>query len=56
MIDPKKIAETEQAVAAISESIPPLLWGLYQGLVGHGFTEAQPLFLTAEYLKAFAKP
>lgn len=51
MLDQKKIAEFEQSIAMLVETFPPMLWRLFTGLVKEGFTEAQALHLTGEYLK-----
>jgi hypothetical protein len=54
MLDPKQIADLDQATAAMSEAIPTMLWGFYSGLLAKGFTVEQAITLTATYLNALA--
>ena len=56
MISDKQRAELDQAAAAIKEFYPPLLWGLFTNLKEQGFTDAQSLYLTGQYLCTITRP
>ena len=50
MLDPKKIADLDQYLAFIKDSLIPALRNFYVGLLDTGFNEAQALSLTETYL------
>ncbi len=54
MLDPKKQAEFEQGAAAMAETFPPMLYGLYRGFIKEGFTEQRAYSLTESYFVALA--
>lgn len=51
MIDPKHLAEFDQATAAITEAWPPFLWTFYQRLRQQGFEDTQAFMLTVRLLE-----
>jgi hypothetical protein len=50
-MNPEELAKADQALAVVSNTVPPFLWSLYQNSVGQGFTEAQAFTITLTYLK-----
>ena len=46
----KDAAGFDQAMAAIAETQPPMLWRFYQNLLREGFSEPQAFTLTAKLL------
>lgn len=50
-MNPEELAKADQALAVVSNTIPPFLWRLYQNSVDQGFTEAQAFTITLTYLK-----
>ena len=51
MLDPKKIAELDQAQKMIVETYPPLLGGLHKGFIETGFNEEQAFELILVYME-----
>ena len=49
-LDPKVLAEFDQASQLVAETIPPLLYRLYVNLVDEGFTSEQAMDLVKSYL------
>lgn len=56
MLDPKMRADLDQAQAALVESVPPMLWGLFLEYRRVGFTEAQAMDLVKTQLAAMSRP
>lgn len=52
MLDDKLRAELEQSQAALTEMLPPLWHGLYQGCVKEGFTPQEALRIVETYILA----
>jgi len=50
MLDPKKQAEFDQGIAAMSEVLPQMLRGFFCGCIREGFTEEQALQLSKVWL------
>lgn len=55
MLDPKKIAEIDQAAAMLVETLPTMLHGLYKGCLEQGFTEPQAMSIVLKYLGSLAQ-
>jgi len=45
MIDPKRIAEMDQAVTGMVEVLPSLWGGMMEGCLEHGLTREEALYL-----------
>lgn len=50
VLDDEMRSELEQAQAVLTETLPPLLWGMYEALKKQGFTESQAMDLVNTYL------
>lgn len=46
MLDPKLIAEMDQALQGLAEAFPPLLWAFFGSLQQQGFSDVAALQLT----------
>jgi hypothetical protein len=44
--------ELDESATLLTSSMPPLYWGLYQGYIKEGFTEAQAFELIKVHLSA----
>ena len=51
MLDSHKIAELEQAVASVGETMPPLHWALFKGYKEQGFTDEQAMRLVTAWIQ-----
>lgn len=49
-LNPKDVADFDQASKAIIDGFPVLWWGLYKGCVDQGFTEGQAIALVMTYI------
>lgn len=47
-------AKMDQEVKSVCDSLPQLLWGMYQALMKTGFPKDQAFALTQTYLLSFA--
>lgn len=56
MLEAGKQAQLDQAAECFGDTVPPLLWKLYSGLLRQGFTEAQALSLCATQLAILLRP
>jgi hypothetical protein len=50
MLDDKKQADLDQALAALKESYPTMLWVLYQGCIREGFTIPQAMEIVVAFV------
>jgi len=50
MLNAKQRAMMDQSIAALSEMLPDLWWGLFQGCVEKGFSEEQAIELIKQYV------
>lgn len=50
MLDARMAAQLEQSCATLSEFMPPLWRGLYDGCIASGFTDAQSIELVKAYI------
>lgn len=50
MIEPKQIAELDQALRLAADSMPPLWRRLYHNCVSEGFTEDQAMQLVKTFI------
>ena len=48
---PFDMASMDQAIAAIRDTFPPMLWSFYQSCKKEGFEDEQAFFLTVEMLR-----
>jgi hypothetical protein len=55
-MDPKKVAEYDQASKLLVESIPPMAYALYESFIKEGFTEAQSFELCKTWLISTLNP
>lgn len=49
-MDPKRIADMDQALKMLADSLPPFLWSFKQELLNQGFKEEEASKLVAIYL------
>lgn len=40
----------DEATTELGETLPPMLWGMYNGLVSEGFDKDQAMYLTEAYM------
>jgi len=52
MLDPKQISEFDQSAVFLSESLPPLLWKLFENSKNEGFNDNQAMEIVLTYIKA----
>lgn len=55
MLDPKKIHEFEQGMAAMAELFPKLIAGMFKGFMDEGFLRSEALILCTAYLQALVE-
>ena len=51
MLDPKQIADFDQAIVGLGEMLPAAWWKIYQGCKASGFTDEQALRLTIAFIQ-----
>jgi len=56
MLNDKEIAQMDQAISLVSETLPPLWWNLYNNLVKEGFTPEQAFDLLKSYITSMLAP
>ena len=55
MLDPKKLAELDQAMAELVNFFPSMWWSLYSKSVKEGFTPDQAIVLVIEFSRELQK-
>lgn len=53
MLDPDKIAEMEQTVAAVKETIPKLVKAIQEGFKAEGYSDSDARLFAIAYLFSF---
>jgi len=55
VLDSKRQAELDQGAKMLTENFPPLIRGMYDGLLKCGFNESQAIELTKAYIVALTR-